>query len=99
MHLPSCRPAGQDADTVALAEHFLHMLLVERLRTPADRLAVADLMLFRGFSLSQVAKPSTHITSAAFHVGLACLTRLEQGMPWMFLLAKSMGMGSNTRCH
>jgi len=55
------------------------MLLVERLRTPLDRLAVSQLIGSRGFSLPQVAKPSSHITPTAFHIGRASLPRLGQG--------------------
>ena len=77
--LLSCRPDEGEGSTVHLAEHFLLMLLAERLRTPADRLAVSELMRFRGFSLPEVIKPSSRITPDALQVGSASLPRLEQG--------------------
>ena len=71
-----CRPGTQqDGMMEEAVQHFAGMLLEQRLRTSKDRLAVRELLLARGFELSEASKPSSAISATALQIGWAHLPR------------------------
>ena len=73
--LRGCRTSeGQAAALNSAVVHFANMLLLQRLRTPADRRAVKDLLALRDFSPLEH-RPSVAVSAQAVRLGWSLLTR------------------------